>query len=91
MQVLEDDETRHEARRQRRPARIVVVDLTEAALEKAPVDTGSELHQRMLQIDDLVEPGLEQIRLAGPLPLFGSHESPRREVDREASNHAQKR
>jgi len=35
----------------------------------------------MLGIDDLVEPGPEQVRLSRLAPLLGSHDSPRRDVD----------
>ncbi len=81
VQVLEDRQACHEAGRQRRSARIIVVDGSEALLKKAPVYGGSELHQGMGGIDDLVEPGTEQIRLTYLPPLLGPHENPRDTVD----------
>src|SRR4028119_1041416 len=77
VQVLEDRQACHEAGRQRRSARIIVVDNPEALLEEAPVDGGCELHEGVCGIEDLVEPGPEQIRLAGLPPLLGPHENPR--------------
>src|SRR5687768_7138496 len=75
VQVLEDGQACHEPGRQRRSAWIVIVDGPEPLLEKAPVDSGGELHQSMAEVDDLIEPGSKQIRLARLPPLLGSHEN----------------
>jgi hypothetical protein len=56
-----------------RPAGIIVVELAEARLEKAPVDHARERHQRVGQVDDLIEPRPEQIRLAALASLLRSH------------------
>ena len=63
MQVLEDGQARHQPGRQGRPAGTIVVDRAEARLEEAPVDRAGKLHQRVAQIDDLIEPRPEEIRL----------------------------
>ena len=86
--MLEDGQARHEPGRQWRSAGIVVVSGPEALLEEAPVDGCGELHEGMGGIDDLVEPGSEQIRLARVPSLFGSHASPRRDPDREMESWA---
>ena len=56
MHVLDYGEPRHQPRRQWWLSRLVGVDLTEPPLQKTPVDRLRELHQRVLQIDDLIEP-----------------------------------
>jgi hypothetical protein len=81
VQVLHNGEPRHQSRGQGRPAGPVLVDRPEAFLEEAPVDRTGELHERVARIDDLVEPGPEQVRLPGLASLLGSHDSPRRDPD----------
>jgi hypothetical protein len=49
------------------------VHRTEAALEKAPVDRGRQFCQRVVHVDDLVEPGAEQVLLTAVASLFWSH------------------
>jgi hypothetical protein len=56
VQVLEDTKPRHQPGGERRLAGSVAVDLAEALFEKAPVDRARQLRQRVLQIDELVEP-----------------------------------
>ena len=73
VQVLEDRQAGHQPGGQRRPAGIIVVELAEAHLEKAPVDRARERHQRVSQVDDLIEPRPEQIRLATLASLLRSH------------------
>ena len=73
VQVLEDGQAGHQPGRQRWPAGIIVVKLAEARLEKAPVDRARERHQRVGQVDDLIEPRPEQIRLAALASLLRSH------------------
>ena len=73
MQVLEDGQAGHQPGGQRRPAGIIVVELAEARLEKAPVDHAREPRQRVSQVDDLIEPRPEKIRLATLASLLRSH------------------
>jgi hypothetical protein len=71
--MLEDRQTRHKPRRQGRMARSVRIDRAEPLLQKAPIDRKRQLRQRMLQIDDLIEPRPEQIVLAAIAPLPWPH------------------
>jgi hypothetical protein len=71
--MLEDRQTRHQPRRQRRLARSVRIDRPEPLFQKAPVNRARQLRQRMVQVDDLVEPRLEQIALPAVPPLPGPH------------------
>jgi hypothetical protein len=75
--VLEDRKPRHQARRQRRPAGVVVVNLAEPLFQKAPVHGAPQRHKRMLHVDDLIEPGAEQILLSGLATLWWPHQMPR--------------
>ena len=52
---------------------LVGIDRAEPLLEEAPVDRPTELHQRVVQVDDLVEPRLEEIILPAVPPLLGPH------------------
>jgi len=72
--VLEDGQTRHQPGRQRRNAGPITVDLAEAALQEPPVDRLRQLHQLMAHVDDLVEPGAEQILRPRLAPLTWLHE-----------------
>ena len=64
---------RPEPRRQGRMAGPVRIDRAEPLLQKAPVDRPRQLRQRMVEIDDLVEPRLEQIVLPAIAPLPWPH------------------
>src|SRR5262249_34901459 len=71
--VLEDRQPRHQPRRQRRLARFVGVDRPEPLLQKTPVDRPRQFHQRVAQVDDLIQPRAEQILLAAHRSLAWSH------------------
>jgi hypothetical protein len=57
---LQDGQSRHQPCRQRRPARVVVIDLAKPLFEKAPVDRRRQLHH----VEDLIEPRPQQVALA---------------------------
>lgn len=61
--VLEDEQTRHQAHRQGPLARTRLVDGTPAPLQKSPIDPIGQPHQRMAEIDDLVQRRPEQVLL----------------------------
>ena len=86
MHVLEDREPRHQPRRQRRMAGLVGIDRAEPLLEKAPVDRAAELRQRVVHVDDLVEPRLEEIILPAVPPLLGPHRITLRQADGETES-----
>ena len=86
MHVLEDRKPRHQPRRQRRVSGLVGIDRAEPPLEKAPVDRPAELGQRVIEVDDLVEPGLEQIVLPAVPPLPGPHRITLRQADGETES-----
>ena len=67
--VLEDGQSRHQSRRQWRAARIIGVDRPKLPLQEPPIHRAPQRHQRMLQVDDLIEPGAKQILLSS-LPSF---------------------
>jgi hypothetical protein len=71
--VLEDCQSRHQPRRQRRLTRLVGVDRPEPLFQKTPVDRPRQLHQRVVHVDDLIKPRAEQILLAGLPSLAWSH------------------
>jgi hypothetical protein len=71
--VLQDRKPRHQARRQRRLSRTIVVNLAEAPFEKGPIDRPRELGEWMAHVDDLVEPRLEKIALPALPTLSRSH------------------
>jgi hypothetical protein len=73
MHVLEDRQPRHQPRWQRRMSDLVGIDRAETLLEEAPVDRPTELRQRVVHVDDLVEPRLEEIILPAVPPLLGPH------------------
>jgi hypothetical protein len=52
---------------------VVGIDRAEPLLEKAPVDRSAELGERMVRVDDLVEPRPEQIVLPAVPPLPEPH------------------
>ena len=62
-------------------AGIIGVDLAEALFQERPIHRPSQLRQRMVHVDDLIEPGAKQILLAR-LPSFPwPHLVPRRSSD----------
>jgi hypothetical protein len=42
-------------------------------LQEMPVDDAGQLHQRVAQTDNLIQPWAEQIRLSHLAKLFGTH------------------
>src|SRR5260221_12773059 len=71
--VLENREPRHQPGRQRRPPGAVGIHGTELLFQKPPVDRPRQLHQRVIHVDDLVEPRAKQILLAAFPPLPWPH------------------
>ena len=71
--VLENREPRHQPGRQRRPAGAVGVNRAELLFQKSPVDRPRQLRQRVVHVDDLVEPRTKQILLAAFPPLPWPH------------------
>jgi hypothetical protein len=86
MHVLEDREPCHQPRWQRRMSDLVGIDRAEPLLEEAPVDRPPELRQRVVQVDDLVEPRLEEIILPAVSPLLGPHRITLRQADGETES-----
>ena len=70
--VLEQQQPDDEAGLDPRPA-IVAVKRRDLAIDPVPVDLAGELYQLVLQVDDLVEPGPEQIAFSCRLRLLRSH------------------
>jgi hypothetical protein len=81
--VLEDRQPGHQSRRQRRMAGIIRVDLAEAPFQEAPIHRPRQRDQRMLHVDDLIEPGAKQILLARLPPFPLPHCFPRQSISRE--------
>src|SRR5450631_4513240 len=73
LHVLEDGKPRHQTRRQRRMTRLVRVDRAKLLFQEAPVDRSRQPHQRVLQIDDLIQTRAEQILLVGLPSLLWLH------------------
>lgn len=84
--VLENREPRHQSRRQRWMAGIICVDLAEAPFQKRPIQRPRQLRQRMIHVDDLIEPGAKQILLARLPPFPWLHLVLRRSRDK-TENH----
>ncbi len=57
-----------------RPA-LVAVERCDLAIDPVPVDLASELHQFVLHVDDLLEPGAKQITFPCRLRFLRSHRS----------------
>ena len=74
--VLEKRQACHQLRRQRRAAGTIRIDRSELRLQKPLIDNARELHQRVRQINDPIQPGAEQILLTGLLSLPRPHRSP---------------
>jgi hypothetical protein len=62
--VLQNEQPSHQPRRQARLAGAGQAHRTEPVVEKLPVDLARQKHQRMLQIDDLIQRRLQQVLLA---------------------------
>src|ERR1700680_3273965 len=74
--VLENGEPRHQPRRQRRLAWAIAVNGTEFLFQKSPVDRPRQLHQRVVHVDDLIEPRTKQILPAALPSLPWPHRNP---------------
>ena len=72
--VFENGEPRHQPRRQRRLAGAILVNLAEFLFQKSPVDRPRQLRQRMIHVDDLIEPRTKHILLAGLSSLPWPHQ-----------------
>ena len=83
---LRIDKPRHQPRRQRRMSGLVGIDRAEPLLEKAPVDRPAELRERVIHVDDLVEPRPEEIVLPAVPPLLGPHRITLRQADGETES-----
>ena len=70
--VLEQKEPDDESGRDPGPAS-VAIERRDLAIDPVPVDLAGELHQLVLHVDDLVEPGAEQITFPCRLRLLRSH------------------
>jgi hypothetical protein len=81
MHMLEDRKPRHQARRQGRMSGLVGINRAEPLLEEVPVDRPAELGQRVVQVDDLIEPRTEEIVLPAVSPLLGPHRITLRQAD----------
>jgi len=71
--VLEDRQPRHQARGQRRLTRPIAIGLAEGLFQKRPIDVAAQRRQRVLHVDDLIQPGAKKIVLSGRTPLSGEH------------------
>src|SRR5436305_4993146 len=70
--VLEQQKTDHEACLDPGPA-LVAVERRDLAVEPFPIEFSGKLHQLVLQVDDLIEPGPEQIARIRRLMLLRPH------------------
>src|SRR5262245_29555244 len=70
--VLEQQQPDHEAGLDAGSA-VLAVQRGDLVVDPGPVDLAGKLHQLVLHIDDLVEPGPEQIALSCRRALLGSH------------------
>ena len=73
LHVLEDGKPRHQTRRQRWMTRLVRVDRAKLLFQEAPVDHSRQSHQRVLQIDDLIQTRAEKILFASLPSLLRLH------------------
>src|SRR6202022_5134380 len=74
--VLENRKPRHQPGRQRRSAAAIGVHGAEFLFQKSPVDRPRQLHQRVVHVDDLIEPRTKQILFATPPTLPWPHRNP---------------
>lgn len=70
--VLEQQQPDHEAGLDPRPA-VLAVERCDLAVDPVPIDLASEQNQLVLQVDDLVQPGPEQIVRSRRLALLRPH------------------
>jgi hypothetical protein len=63
-------------------AGIIRVDLAEAAFQETPIHRARQRRQRMVHVDDLIEPGAKQILLSRLSPFPWPHLVPRRSIPR---------
>ena len=61
--------------RQRRPARLILIDRAELLLQERPVDRPRKLHQRMVHVDDRVQPRTQQVGLSALASFLWLHRS----------------
>src|SRR5258705_4269760 len=70
--MLEQQKTDHEAGLDPGSA-LVAVERCDLAVEPFPIEFAGKLHQRVLHVDDLIEPGPEQIARIRRLMLLRPH------------------
>ncbi len=70
--LLEQQQPNHEAGRDAWPA-VLAVERGDLPIDPVPVDPAGELNQLVLHIDDLVQPGPEQIARSRRLLLLRPH------------------
>jgi hypothetical protein len=70
--VLEQQQPDHEARRDARPT-VLAIERRDLAIDPVPIDLAGELNQLVLHVDDLVQPGPEQVIRARRPVLLRSH------------------
>src|SRR5215471_17903664 len=73
--VLEQQQSDDETAFDPRPT-LLAVERRDLAIDPTPVDLAAELHQLVLHIDDLIQPGPKQIAFPSRLRLLWSHRSP---------------
>jgi hypothetical protein len=71
--MFEDRQPSHQPGRERRLAGPVGINVAEGVLEKRPIDHLREIHQRMLEVDDLIKSGTEQVGLPAVFQFPRSH------------------
>ena len=70
--MLEQQKPDHEAGLDPGPT-LVAVERRDLAVEPFPIELAGKLHQLMLHVDDLIEPGPEQIARIRRLMLLRPH------------------
>jgi len=87
MHVLQDQQPGHQPGRQRRMARAILVDRAKRARQEAPVGRPRKPRQRVIEVDDLVQLGAEEIELARLAWFLRPHRSSPLPISISASNH----
>jgi hypothetical protein len=67
-------------------ARIIGVDLPEALFQELPIHRPRQRRQRMLHVDDLIEPRAKQILLSRLAPFSWLHPLPRQSIQRRVNH-----